>query len=92
MESRPAQSIGPCLQDRLWADFGPLMDGKSLCKILHFKSVNALNVAHSQGRLPFPVFNLDGRRGLFARTLEVAHWLEEASTNPKAEHSCHQGE
>lgn len=85
-------SSGPCLQDRLWADFGPLMDQKSLCRVLHFKSVNALYIAHSQGRLPFAVFNLGGRRGFFAKTLEVAHWLEEASTNPKVDQSCHQGE
>lgn len=75
------------IEDRLWADFGPLMDGRGLCKVLHFKSVNALNVAHSQGRLPFPVFNLAGRRGLFARTLEVACWLEESSIQ-RTDHSC----
>jgi len=82
MDSTCTRTSRTCLEDRLWADFGPLMDGKSLCRTLHFKSINALNVAHSQGRLPFPVFNLEGRRGLFARTLEVAQWLESATPLP----------
>lgn len=64
------------VEDRLWAEYGPLLDSRALCRVLHFRTANALNVAYLQGRLPFAVFNIEGRRGLFAQTLDVARWME----------------
>lgn len=67
------------VEDRLWAEYGPLLDSRALCRVLHFRTANALNVAYLQGRLPFTVFNIEGRRGLFAQTLDVARWMEMSS-------------
>lgn len=68
--------------EKLWDEYGPLLDSRALCRVLHFRTPNALNVAHAQGRLPFAVFNIEGRRGLFAQTLDVARWVESSSGCP----------
>lgn len=68
------------LDTHLLSEYGPLMDSKALCKVLYFRSAHALSVAHSKGRLTFPVFNLPGRRGVFARTLDVSAWLADMSS------------
>jgi len=64
------------LKQRLWSEFGPVMDAVALCKVLHYRSTNSLNAAHGRGLLPFLVFNLPGRRGIFAWTEEIAEMLE----------------
>lgn len=60
----------------LWADYGPLMDAKALCKVLCYPSVIALNTARVRGRLPFSPVTFRNRRGFFALTKEIAEVLE----------------
>lgn len=64
------------LKQRLWSEFGPVMDTKALCKVLHYRSTNSLNAAHGRGLLPFLAFSLPGRRGMFALTEEIAEMIE----------------
>lgn len=64
------------LKQRLWSEFGPVMDAVALCKVLHYRSTTSLNAAHGRGLLPFLAFNLPGRRGIFAWTDEIAEMLE----------------
>ena len=64
------------LKQRLWSEFGPVMDAVALCKVLHYRSTTSLNAAHGRGLLPFLAFNLPGRRGIFAWTEEIADMLE----------------
>ncbi len=64
------------LKQRLWSEFGPVMDCIALCKVLHYRSTNSLTAAHARGLLPFLAFNLPGRRGIFAWTEEIADMLE----------------
>jgi len=44
----------------MWANFGPLMNGGGLCKVLQFKSFQTLNVTHGYGRMPFPLVDCPG--------------------------------
>lgn len=58
--------------------YGPLMHTSDLQQALRYRSADALRVARASGRLTIPMFSLPGRRGLFARTEDVARWLDEA--------------
>lgn len=58
--------------------FGPLMHSRDVQAALRYPSPDALRVARKQGRLELEMFSLPGRRGLFARTEDVAKLLEEA--------------
>lgn len=68
--------VVPSMRESLIATYGPILDSKALCKILCFPSVAALNAAKTRGRLPFRVVELEGRRGVFARTLDIANYLD----------------
>lgn len=71
-----AAPVEPSLRDSLVSTYGHILDSKALCKILCFPSVAALNAARARGRLPFRVVELEGRRGVFARTLDIANYLD----------------
>ena len=64
------------IREFLWTHYGPIMDAKALCKILHYPSVTALNTARSRGSLPFSPIKIERRRGVFALTKEIAEVLE----------------
>jgi len=67
----------------LWAEYGPLMDAKALCKVLSYPSVTALNTARMRGLLPFSPITFEHRRGLFALTKEIAEVLERVEVERK---------
>lgn len=66
----------PNIHEFLWATYGPIMDAKALCKVLHYPSTTALNTARSRGSLPFSPIRIEHRRGIFALTNEIAQVLE----------------
>ena len=55
--------------------FGELMKGRDLAGLLGFGSDRSFARAAASGQLPIPVFRMKGRRGWFARTRDVAAWL-----------------
>lgn len=55
--------------------FGPLIGGSDLRQLLGFRTASAMQRAMRKGLLSAPVFALEGRRGLFAITAEVATWI-----------------
>lgn len=61
---------------------GPIMDGRQLMHLFLFRTERSFRRAAQAGRLPVPVFRLEGRRGWFARTSDVERWL--AQTSPPA--------
>lgn len=63
----------------LWADYGPIMDAKALCKVLHYPTITALNTARTRGNLPFTPIAMERRRGVFALTNEIAQILDRAA-------------
>lgn len=62
--------------------FGPTLGGQDLYSALGFKTYGAFHRSRQLGGISVPIFKLPGRRGWFARTDEVAKWLEEQSRNP----------
>ena len=70
-------------QDRLQAElertltglYGPLLGSRDLWRILGYASPAAFRQARARTGLPVAEFEIEGRRGRFALTVEVADWL-----------------
>jgi len=54
---------------------GPLMQGRELMKCLGFRTQASFARARKRGLLNIHVFDIDGRRGPFALTEDVAEWV-----------------
>lgn len=67
------------LVDGLTRRYGPIMGGKDLFQSLGFSNGQAFRQAVRQDRLGIEVFNLPGRSGKFALTVDVALWIRSAS-------------
>lgn len=61
--------------------YGPLLASRDLWKILGFASPAAYRQSRTRGQLPITEFKIEGRRGKFALTLDVANWLFETKIN-----------
>lgn len=59
----------------LEAQHGPLLNGRVLYRALGLPSADAFRQAACRGQLQVRVFTLPNRRGRFALTRDVAHWL-----------------
>lgn len=70
-EDKLAQEIEHGLHER----HGPMLGGAALYRALGFPTAAAMRQAVSRGRVPVPLFDIEGRRGRFALTLDVALWL-----------------
>ncbi|WP_121119530.1 hypothetical protein [Croceibacterium ferulae] len=55
---------------------GPLLSGEPLWRNLGFRSSDAFRQAKSRGHVEVTTFKLPGRRATFARTRDVADWIE----------------
>lgn len=64
----------------LIADWGYVMGSAGLRKALGFATQQSLRHAIRSGHVPFTVFTIEGRKGPYARTHDVAAWL--ASHSP----------
>lgn len=60
----------------LLARHGELMAGGDLIQLFKFGSDRAFRRAATAGRLPVAVVRVPGRPGWFARTRDVATWLD----------------
>lgn len=69
------QALEHQLAADLEAQHGPLLNGWALYRALGLPSAEAFRQAASRGQLPVRVFTIPNRRGRFALTREVAHWL-----------------
>ena len=61
--------------------YGPLLASRDLWKILGYASPAAYRQSRVRGQLPIAEFKIEGRRGKFALTLDVANWLFETKIN-----------
>lgn len=62
--------------------YGPLVNGRAVVKLLGFRSYSSFAKTRSAGQLPIKVFEIQGRHGPFARTLDIADWLETLGDQP----------
>lgn len=79
-------SITTHLRRELLALYGPLIGGEDLMRAAGFRTANAFKLAIRRGRVGFDVFQITGRRGKFARTSDVAEWLDSISRGTRANH------
>lgn len=63
------------LKDTLLKKYGPLMGGEDLRRALGYRTWSAFARAARLDGLGVKVFELPGRRGKFALTIDVATWL-----------------
>jgi len=63
--------------ETLNSSYGPVMDAKAICKVLHYPTVAALQAARARGKLRFKTVEIEGRRGVFAATADVARFLDD---------------
>lgn len=59
------------------AAYDGIVGGAQLTRVLGYPSQAAFRQAVARGRVPVPVFTIDGRRGKFARTRDIALWLDQ---------------
>lgn len=78
-------SLEQRLLDSLLSDWGYVMGSAGLRQALGFSSQAALRVAIATGRVPFQVFPIEGRKGPFALTHDVAAWLASHGARPEDE-------
>jgi len=55
--------------------YGPLLGQDELWRALGYMSLDGLRQAQARGTVPVHVFSLERRRGKFALSRNVAHWL-----------------
>jgi len=60
------------LQDGLTRLYGPLLASKGLWKVLGYRSPSAYRQARARKLLPVDEFDIEGRRGRFTLTKDVA--------------------
>lgn len=71
-------SIRADLLDR----WGPLLQGEALRVALGYSSGAALRQSQARGTTPVMLFKIPGRRGHYALTWQVAHWLARQGVVP----------
>ena len=55
-------------------DFGLVIGGKDLMRLLGYRTYKSFSSACARHALPVPVFEIEGRKGKFARTADVVDW------------------
>ena len=63
------------LEAQLTGVYGCIVGGARLTTALGYPSQAAFRQAVARGKLPVPVFEIDGRRGKFARIHDIAVWV-----------------
>lgn len=65
------------LKKDLVSQYGQMIGGSELAKVLGYKSLVALRKARLRGAISIPLFTPVKRRTSFALTVDVADWLVE---------------
>lgn len=65
------------LAAELRAELGPLLDSRTITRLLGFRTNDACIKALRTGALGIPAFRLPGRPGYFVLTDEFARWLDQ---------------
>lgn len=60
---------------RLQKQYGPIVGGAELYKLLGFRTSAAFRQALFRGKLPVAVFPIQNRKGKFAHIHDIAAWL-----------------
>jgi hypothetical protein len=67
----------------LFDQFGPLIGGVDLVKILGFRTSSAFSKSLRERRIGIDIFDIPGRKGKFAYSEDVATWLSQVGIESK---------
>ncbi len=73
---KPGTDHQSLYESRLVDEYGELMGALALMKLLHVTNERTFRRIAAAGTLPVSVFHVPGRQGWFARTRDVATWLD----------------
>ena len=62
-------------ESQVFEQFGLLMGSNELARALSFTSLASFRQACRRGKIPIPMFKIEGRAGRFAISTDVAKWL-----------------
>lgn len=65
----------PDFEARLLRALGAIVGGEALSRALGYPTQDAFRKACKRDRLPVATFELEGRRGRYASTVDIATWL-----------------
>lgn len=65
----------PDFENRIIRALGATVGGVALTRALGYPSQDAFRKAHQRGRVPVTTFEVEGRRGRFALTIDIASWM-----------------
>ena len=82
-----AEQDEPDIQAIMLAEYGPLLGGKELRNALGYSSPAAFWQARRRGNILVRTFRIEGRRGTFALTTDVARWLRDTASSCSADHA-----
>ena len=74
------------LERWLLKEFGPVLNGQALRKLLGLPTPDAFRQALRRRGAPVPLFHEPGRRGWCASTREVARWIAQSEGEVRTEH------
>ncbi|GAA6139695.1 hypothetical protein NBRC116583_34420 [Arenicella sp. 4NH20-0111] len=72
------KTLEAALEEDLLKLYGPVLSGEHLTKSLGYVSTDAFRTSIARKTVPVPIFRMDGRRGYYALTKDVAHYLAKA--------------
>lgn len=73
--SELVEELANSLEQDLLQTFGPMIYGQVLYKSLGYTSADAFRQAVSRQSVPVDTFPIEGRRGKFALTRDIAKWI-----------------
>jgi hypothetical protein len=74
-EETHADSLVERLETLIIREYGVVLTGRSLMRVLGYRSLEALRQAIYRGTVPIPVFPMENRRGKGALASDAAKWL-----------------
>ncbi|MFA6928679.1 MAG: hypothetical protein WCT05_00010 [Lentisphaeria bacterium] len=92
MQTNVTEPLAQEIRDDLIRLYGPLLTSRDLWKVLGYASPGAYRQARLRKRVSVPEFEIEGRSGHFALTIDVARWLaKQRMSNPQT-HLPEEGE
>ena len=71
------ESLSEQIAITLNAEYGPMIGGKNLYKVLGYNTSGAFRQAVYKKTVPVDIFTIENRRGKFALSIDIARWLAE---------------
>ena len=89
---KPDTTLANEMQRQMLMQYGPLLGGSALYQALGFPSAAGMRQAALRNQVGVRLFSIENRRGKFALTRDVAHWLAQCAAVSDGPEQGQQGE